>query len=93
MELSQTTQAYIEAPADPIYHLALSDRLTLCGLWVHGEPDQRQRRDDRRLVSEKPTGRFRALCSQCERKATSSTAPKRPSLELLSPISLIEIVP
>ena len=66
-------QEYIFAPADPIYHIALSDGLTRCGLWIHGEPEQRRRRDDRRLASEKPIGQFTALCSQCERKATSSS--------------------
>lgn len=93
MGLPETTQAYIEAPADPIYHLPLSESLTLCGLWVHGNPSQRRRRDDLRLVANKPTGRFRALCSTCERKATGSPEPKRPSLELLPRYSLTEIIP
>ena len=69
MEEAPATQEYVVAPADPIYHLALNDRLTLCMLWVHGEPDQRRRRDDRRLVKEKPSGQFTALCRRCEEKA------------------------
>jgi len=56
MERLPTKQEYVVAPADPIYHLALNDRLTLCQLWVHGETDQRRCKDDRRLVTEKPTG-------------------------------------
>ena len=63
MEEAPATQEYVVAPADPIYHLALNDRLTLCMLWVHGEPDQR------RLVKEKPRGQFTALCRRCEEKA------------------------
>jgi len=84
---------YIFAPAVPIYHLALNDRLTLCGLWVHGEPDQRRRKDDRRLSAEKPTGQFLALCSECDRKATGKPKPKGPSPELLRSPKLIVIVP
>lgn len=93
MEEVPAKQEYIFAPADPIYHLPLSESLTQCGLWLHGNEDRRRRKDDRRLVSEKPTGQFTALCSQCERKVTSSPEPKRPSLELLPRFSPIEIVP
>jgi hypothetical protein len=93
MGLPETTQAYIVAPADPIYHLPLSETLTLCGLWLHGELGQRRRKDDRRLVSEKPKGRFNALCSQCERKATGSPELRRPSLELLPRFSPIGLYP
>ncbi len=92
MEETPATQ-YVFAPAVPIYHLALNDRLTLCGLWLHGDPDQRRRRDDRRLSSEKPTRQFMALCSACERIATGAPEPKRPSPELLSRFPLTEIVP
>lgn len=76
MELLPTKQdysgAYVVAPADPIYHLALNDRLTVCMLWLHGDPSQRRRRDDRRLVVEKPAGRFRALCRHCESRSKQS---------------------
>ena len=84
MEETPATQ-YIFAPAIPVYHLAQSERLTFCGLWVHGEPGQQRRKDDRGLSSEKPTGQFVALCNTCERKATGKPEPKRPSPELLSP--------
>jgi hypothetical protein len=84
---------YIFAPAVPIYHLALNDYLSLCGLWLSINPEHRKRRDDRRLSAEKPAGQFVALCSTCERKATGLPEPKRPSPELLTPQSLIVIVP
>lgn len=93
MEETPAKQEYIFAPAVPIYHLALNDRLSLCGLWLHGEPEQRRRREDRRLSAEKPTGHFVALCSTCERKASGKPEPKRPSLELLPRFSRTEIVP
>ncbi len=91
METTPATQGYIFSPANPVYHLALNVRLSLCGLWLHGEPDQRRRRDDRRLTAEKPTGQFIALCSTCERKATGAPEPERPSLELLSGLRFIDI--
>jgi len=84
---------YIVAPADPIYHLARTEISALCGVMVFGKPDQRRRKDDRRLVSEKPTGQFIALCSTCERKATGSPKPQSPSLELLRPPKFPIIVP
>lgn len=93
MEEGPTRQGFIFSPDNPIYHLPLSESLTLCGLWLHGKPDQRRRKDDRRLVPEKPTGQFVALCSRCERKGTGVPEPKRPSLELLPRYSLTEIVP
>jgi hypothetical protein len=87
------SKQYIFAPAIPIYHLAINDRLSLCGLWVHGDPGKRRRRNDRRLVSEKPTGQFVALCSECDRKATGKPKPNRPSPELLRAPKLTIIVP
>src|SRR6266478_195052 len=83
---------YIFAPANPIYHLALNESLTHCGLWLHGKPEERRRRDDLRLESEKPTRQFTALCSTCQRKATGAPEPEHPSLELLSPRGLIDIL-
>ncbi len=84
---------YIFAPAERIYHLVRNERLTLCGLWVHGEPGQQRRRDDRRLITEKPTERFTGPCSKCDRIATCSSEPERPSLQLLSASLPKEIVP
>jgi hypothetical protein len=63
MEETHAAQ-YIFSPENPIYHFARNDRVTLCGLWLHGDPNQRRRKDDRRLVAEKPTGQFVALCSR-----------------------------
>jgi hypothetical protein len=91
MEETPATQ-YIFAPAVPIYHLALNDRLSLCGLWLHGNADQRRRKDDRRLATEKPTGQFNAVCSTCERIANGTPKPQKPSLELLSPLRYIDII-
>jgi hypothetical protein len=84
---------YIITPAEPIYHLALNDRLSLCGLWLHGEPDQRRRKDDRRLSYEKPTGQLVAPCSQCERKVNGAPEPQRPAVELLPRALLVDIIP
>jgi hypothetical protein len=92
MEETPAKQGYIFSPDNPIYHLALNDRLTLCGLWVFGEPDQRRRKDDRRLVAEKPAGQFVALCSQCERIASGTAQPERPSVELLSSSRFADII-
>jgi hypothetical protein len=80
---------YVETPAEPIYHLAQDDRLTVCQLWLFGEPDQRRRRDDRRLVSDQPEGK--TLCGTCGRILNGTPEPQRPSPELLSPHSLIDI--
>jgi hypothetical protein len=92
MEETPATQ-YIFAPVERVYHLAQSERLTLCGLWVHGEPGQQRRKDDRRLISEKPTGRFTAPCSKCDRIAKGLPERKGAPRELLSPSRLIVIVP
>ena len=92
MEGLPTTQGFVTAPAELIYHLALNDRLTLCQLWLHGDPGQRRRRDDRRLVIEKPSGQFNALCRHCERIAGGAIESERSSLELLIPSRLIDIV-
>ena len=91
MEEAPATQGYIFSPDNPVYHLALNDRLSLCGLWLHGASDQRRRKDDRRLSSEKPTGQFVALCSMCERIVSGKPEPQKPSPELLSPRSPIDI--
>jgi len=84
---------YIFSPDNPIYHLALNDRLSLCGRWLSTNPEHRKRRDDRRLSAEKPTRQFTALCSTCERRTTGAPDPKRPALELLPRFSMFEIVP
>lgn len=92
MEETPATQEYILSSDSPIYHLARNDRVSLCGLWLHGSVGQRRRKDDRRLASEKPIGQFAALCSTCERTANGKPKPQRPSTELLSPRSLIDII-
>jgi hypothetical protein len=56
---------YVTAPADPIYHLALNDRMTLCKALILSQPDQRRRIEDRRLVADEPKDRVCVLCSQC----------------------------
>lgn len=81
---------YIAAPTDPIYHLARTESSALCGVMVFGNADQRRRKDDYRLVPEKPARQFTALCSRCERKATGAPEPD-PPLELLSPLRFIDI--
>jgi len=92
MQETPATQ-YIFAPANPIYHLSRNAGMSLCISWLVINPQHDKRRDDWRVVSEKPEGRFRALCSECERLSTGKPEPERPSLGLLSPHSLIEIVP
>lgn len=93
MEEAPATQEYIWAPAEKVYHLPRNERLTLCGLWVHGEPGQQMRRDDRRLITEKPSERFTAPCSKCQRIATAAPEPKGIAPELLSPSRVIVIIP
>ncbi len=83
---------YIFAPGVPIYHLSLSAGLSLCMSWLVIDPQHNKRRDDWRVVPEKPEGRFRALCSECERKATGKPKPQKPSPELLSPSRYIDII-
>jgi hypothetical protein len=84
---------YVVTPAEPIYHLALNDGLTLCGLWLNSNPEHRKRRDDRRLSEEIPAKQFAALCSECERKTTGAPKPEPPSPELLPRYSLAGILP
>ena len=83
---------YVVTPSESIYHIALSDRLTHCGLWLSTNPEHRKRRDDRQLFETIPDKQFIALCSECDRKATGKPEPKRPSPELLSPSRHIDIV-
>jgi hypothetical protein len=83
---------YIAAPADPIYHLARTDNSALCGVMVFGKPEERRRRDDRRLVSEKPERQFVALCSTCERIANGTPKPQKPSPELVTPSRFLDII-
>ncbi|MDX6405384.1 MAG: hypothetical protein QOH70_2839 [Blastocatellia bacterium] len=92
MEETHATQ-YIFSPDSQIYHIARSELLSLCGLWLNINPEHRKRRDDRRLSSEKPIGQFTALCSECDRKANGLPEPQRPSLDLLPRFSRFEIVP
>ena len=87
------TALYIFAPNIPIYHLALNESLSVCGLWLHSKPDQRRRGDDLRLEPEKPTRQFTALCSQCNRKANGLAEPESPTVELLSRALLVDIIP
>ncbi len=92
METTPAKQEYIFSLDNPVYHLALNDRLSLCGVWLHGASDHRRRKDDRRLSSEKPTGQFVALCSTCERIANGKPEPQKLSPELLSPSRYIDII-
>jgi len=64
MEETPVTQ-YFFSPNNPIYHLAKGEYATVCGRYVLGQPEQRRRRDDLRIVNEKPQG-FVALCRQCQ---------------------------
>lgn len=61
---SQDTM-FVVTPNEPIYHLAKGENSTLCHLPILSRPDQRRRREDRRLVAEIPTNRICALCSEC----------------------------
>jgi hypothetical protein len=69
METTPATQAFIFAPADPIYHLAEGEHLTACGRFIIYTSRQQRRRDDYRLSAEKPVERFTALCSECSHLA------------------------
>jgi hypothetical protein len=91
METTPATQGYIFSPDNPVYHLARSESMTLCGLWLHGKLEQRKRRGDLSLSPEKPVRQFAALCSECDRKVTGAPKPKSPSPELLTPSRFIDI--
>jgi hypothetical protein len=56
---------FIVAPSDPIYHIAQSDTMTLCGSFIHGTPDKQRRFFDQRLANEPPKDRVCVLCSKC----------------------------
>jgi len=56
---------YVTASADPIYHIAKGEYSTLCNSRILSRPDERRRREDRRLVAEIPRGRVCLLCSKC----------------------------
>jgi len=56
---------FVLTPSEGIYHLAKSETFTLCSSYIASTPDNRRRRDDRRLVDEIPMDRVRALCSEC----------------------------
>jgi hypothetical protein len=75
MEETPATQ-YIFAPAEPLYHLAGSERFTLCGLYVSNAPDKRRRRGDLRTANEEPSDHFVMLCLACERTINGEPAPK-----------------
>jgi hypothetical protein len=77
METTPATQAFIFAPADPIYHLAKGEYLTVCGRVIIYTPGQQRRRDDYRLSAEKPAEQFTALCSQCSHLAYGTPAIKQ----------------
>jgi len=82
METSPATQ-YIFAPANPIYHLTQNGYVSLCGRAVVGEPECQRRRDDFRIIAEKPQGQFVALCSKCHRLATGAPEHEPPGIDLL----------
>ena len=56
---------YVYAPADPVYHIAKSERLTLCNSMILTPPDKRRRFEDRRLVANRPRDRVCVLCAEC----------------------------
>ncbi len=89
MEEGPTRQGFIFSRDSPVYHLAANGSLSLSGLWVHGEPEQRRRRNDRQLATKQPEGQ---LCSACDRKASGKPESKNPSPELLSPSCYIDII-
>jgi hypothetical protein len=82
MQEAPATQ-YIFSDDNPIYHLALNENLSLCGLWLSTNREHRKRKDDRRLSPEKPTREFTALCSECDRKSKGLPKPKPVALDLL----------
>lgn len=84
---------YIVTPNESIYHIAQSELLTLCGLWLNTNPEHRERKDDRQLSETVPGQQFIALCSDCDRKVTGKPEPMRPSPELLRSPKLIVRVP
>ena len=74
MKEAPATQ-YFFAPACTMYHLAQSESYTICGMYVSGNENQKRRRSDWRLTSEKPERPFEALCGSCERIAKGEPEP------------------
>src|SRR5207253_5328702 len=56
---------FVTAPADPVYHIAKSEQLTLCNSPIFNAPDNRRRFEDRRLVADRPRDRVCFLCLEC----------------------------
>lgn len=81
MEETPVTQ-YIFAPGESILHLIRNEGLTVCGRHVLGKPEERRRRDDLRIITEKPEGQFVLPCSKCRRIAAGIAEPE------LAPLSL-----
>ena len=92
MEETPATQ-YIFSDENPVYHLARTGSLSLCGLRLSTDPEHRKRRDDLRLSPGKPAKQFIGLCSECDRKASGKPEPKPVALELLPRFRPNVIVP
>src|SRR2546421_12944147 len=62
---SQQNIMYAVTLAELIYHLAETDRVTVCGLHMLTPLDQRRRFSDYQIVSDVPADRVGVLCSKC----------------------------
>jgi hypothetical protein len=56
---------YAVTLAELIYHLAETDRITVCGIHMLTPLDQRRRFNDYRIVPDVPADRVGVLCSKC----------------------------
>ena len=56
---------YAVTLAELIYHLAKTDHITVCGVHMLTPLNQRRRFSDFQIVSDVPTHRVSALCSEC----------------------------
>lgn len=94
MEETPARQGFLTCPANPIYHYARSERLSLCGdILIVTDSGHRRRREDWNFVIDKPTRQFTALCSACDRIVTGKPAPEPPELCLIPRYMPTTIIP
>jgi len=69
---------YVKTPASFIYHEVLGHGLTVCQKPIAGAGTPARRFDDWRVVDEKPSGQFDALCKECERRSAPDYVKPEP---------------
>lgn len=81
----------MKTPASFIYHMVLGYGLTVCQKHIAGAGTPARRYTDWKVVDEKPSGQFYALCKECERRSAPDYVKPKPVP--LCPERLKEIIP